>query len=112
MTTTDQKTVEEYPVFLSSFRLQEQVSDAIQAYASMVLDDGTGSSWRFEPAKKAALIAMWRLSESIGMVDFRPYASPEYPASCGVIDAAVRRLLALDIDLPLTETEREGLRND
>ena len=29
MTTTDQKTDEEYPV-LSSFRLQEQVSDAIQ----------------------------------------------------------------------------------
>ena len=111
MTTTDQKTVEEYPV-LSSLRLQQQVSDVIEAYASMVLDDGTGSSWRFEPAKKAALIAMWRLSGSIGMVDFRPYASPEYPASCGVIDAAVRRLLALDIDLPLTETEREGLHND
>ena len=111
MTTTDQKTDEEYPV-LSSFRLQEQVSDAIQAYASMVLDDGTGSSWRFEPAKKAALIAMGRLTGSIGMLGFSPYASPEYTASCGVIDAAVRRLLALDIDLPLTETEGEVLRND
>jgi hypothetical protein len=111
MTTTDQKTVEKYPV-LSSLRLQEQVSDVIEAYASMVLDDGTGSSWRFEPAKKAALIAMWRITRSIGMMDFSPYASPEYPASCGVIDAAVRRLLALDIDLPLTDIERERLRND
>ena len=111
MTTTDKTFDEEYPV-LSSFRLQEQVSDAIQAYASMVLDDGTGSSWRFEPAKKAALIAMWRLAHSRGMIGFDGPSYAGFLQCRTVLDVAVRRLLALDIDLPLTDIERERLRND
>ena len=120
-TTTDQKTVEEFPALSASripthalLRMQEQVSEVVAAYAEELLDQGMGSGWRFEPAlverlKKATLIAMWRLTRSIGMMGF---SSPEYAPSYGVIDAAVRRLLAQDIELPQSELEHERLRND
>ena len=102
MTTTTDQAVEEF----RAGQLQEQVSDAVEAYARMVLDDGTGSAWRFEPAKQTTLVMMRRLAHSSGMLG---HSSPE---CLGVIDAAVRRLLGQDIDLPLTDIERERLRND
>ena len=101
--TTNDRTVEDL------LGLQEDVSDVVEAFTADLLDQGMGAGWRLEPSKQTTLAMMWRLTHSMGMMDFN---APSYAHCRTVINAAVRRLLVQGIDLPLTDIERERLRND
>ena len=104
--TTNDRTVEDL------LGLQEDVSDVVEAFTADLLDQGMGSGWRLEPSKQTTLATMWRLAHSGGMIGFNAPGYARFLQCRTVINAAVRRLLALDIDLPLTDIERERLRND
>ena len=78
---------------------QDRASIAISAYADLLTDEGTGSGWRWFPSRQACLVAMWRLALA------RDKATEQEWRDKAVITAAVKRLIARDISLPLNAKE-------
>ena len=72
------------------------LNEAINAYASLVLTDGL-TGWKYDLERQKVLACMYRLSV---------FATGESAESDrAVITAAVKRLIARDVSLPLTAQE-------
>ena len=83
-------------VRIALWRTGTALNEAVTAYAALVLTDGL-SGWKYDIERQQVLACMYRLSA---------FATGESAESDrAVITAAVKRLIARDVSLPLTAQE-------
>jgi hypothetical protein len=87
------------------------LNEAVTAYAALILSDGL-TGWKYDKERQQVLCCMYRLSvfATGGSVDLRSGAViSRAETDRAVITAAIQRLIARDISLPLTAQEFEDL---